>query len=381
MRTPGTYHWAATAGIVLILELLSAVLFVGSWWLLDTEVPGFRLERPVMAYGLLLGPLLTLIFLFDLAWRNRVLLRFAGTRTLQRMVPGNSNLRVLLRFLLLRFGLSFIVIALTGPQFGTKLSEVRSEGIDLVVAIDVSNSMECEDLRPSRMMATRRAMLQMIDRLKGDRLGLVVFAGEAYMQLPLTTDRSAAKLFIRTIGTQSVSTQGTAIGAAIDLARQAFQAESPAGKAIIVISDGENHEDDAVSAAEQAAAEGIVVHTIGIGTANGAPIPIRKNGQAQGFRKDQQGRTVVTRLNEALLRRIASAGNGSYVLASNSNMGIVELVEQLKQMEQAELGSVRYTAYDDQYQWPLGAALACFALYLLLGERRNPRAVWRASAA
>ncbi|HRD53600.1 MAG TPA: VWA domain-containing protein [Flavobacteriales bacterium] len=381
MSARTTYHWGIVAWTAIAFELMLTAAAVGAWWFIDHWVPSFHLARTDLLPVLLAGPAALLLFILNTAWRDRALRRFAQSGTLSRMMPGVSAARNLGRYLLMRIGVGLAGIALLAPQLGSRPETVRSKGIDLILCVDVSNSMECEDLRPSRMMATRRAMLQMIDRLKGDRLGRVVFAGEAYMQLPLTTDRSAAKLFIRTIGTQSVSTQGTAIGAAIDLARQAFQAESPAGKAIIVISDGENHEDDAVSAAEQAAAEGIVVHTIGIGTANGAPIPIRKNGQAQGFRKDQQGRTVVTRLNEALLRRIASAGNGSYVLASNSNMGIVELVEQLKQMEQAELGSVRYTAYDDQYQWPLGAALACFALYLLLGERRNPRAVWRASAA
>jgi len=381
MNARTTYHWGIVAWTAIAFELMLTAAAVGAWWFIDHWVPSFHLARTDLLPVLLAGPVALLLFILNTAWRDRALRRFAQSGTLSRMMPGVSAARNLGRYLLMRTGVGMAGIALLTPQLGSRPETVKSKGIDLVLCVDVSNSMECEDLRPSRMMATRRAMLQMIDRLKGDRLGLVVFAGEAYMQLPLTTDRSAAKLFIRTIGTQSVSTQGTAIGAAIDLARQAFQAESAAGKAIIVISDGENHEDDAVGAAQQAAAEGIVVHTIGIGTANGAPIPIRKNGQAQGFRKDTQGRTVVTRLNEPLLRRIASAGNGSYVLASNSNMGIVELVEQLKQMEQAELGSVRYTAYDDQYQWPLGTALACFALYLLLGERRNPRAVWRASAA
>ena len=376
MRTPGTYHWAATAGIVLILEVLSAVLFVGSWWLLDTEVPGFRLERPVMAYGLLLGPLLTLIFLFDLAWRNRVLLRFAGTRTLQRMVPGNSNLRVLLRFLLLRFGLSFIVIALTGPQFGTKLSEVRSEGIDLVVAIDVSNSMECEDLRPSRMEAARRAMSQLIDKLRGDRLGIVVFAGEAFVQLPITADRSAAKLFLNAVNTNSVGTQGTAIGAAIDMARESFDVESPGSKAIIVITDGENHEDDAEGAARKAAEAGIVVHTIGMGTPEGGPIPVKRNGQITGFRKDQLGNTVVSRLNEIMLERIAAEGKGLYVRATSTSSGMEQLVADLRALNTSEKGSYMYTAHEDQFQYPLGIGILMVALGLAMGERRHLREEW-----
>ncbi len=374
-----TYHWGIMAWAAIGFELLLTLAAAGAWWFIAQWVPSFHMARPDMLPALLAGPVALLIFIANTAWRDRALRRFAQSGTLARMMPGVSAARNLGRYLLLRTGIGLAGIALLAPQLGSRPETVKGKGIDLMLCVDVSNSMECEDLRPSRMMATRRAMLQLIDRLKGDRLGIVVFAGDAYVQLPLTTDRSAAKLFIRTIGTHSVANQGTAIGAAIDLALQAFKEESPAGKAIIVISDGENHEDDAPLAAEQAAAAGIVVHAIGIGTPQGAPIPVKKGGQNLGFRKDRNGSTVVTRLNEPLLRRIASAGNGTYVRASSSNMGIVELVEQLKQMEQAEVGSMRYTAYDDQYQWPLGAALACFALYLLVGERRNPRAVWHAS--
>jgi Ca-activated chloride channel homolog len=379
MSARTTYHWGVVAWAAIGFELLLTAAAAGAWWFISQWVPSFHLARPDLLPALLAGPVVLLAFIVNTAWRDRALRRFAQISTISRMMPGVSAARNLGRYLLLRLGIGMAGIALLTPQLGSRPETVKGKGIDLMLCVDVSNSMECEDLRPSRLMATRRAMLQLIDRLKGDRLGIVVFAGEAYVQLPLTTDRSAAKLFIRTIGTQSVTAQGTAIGAAIDLARKAFKEESPSGKAIIVISDGENHEDDAPMAAEQAAAAGIVVHTIGIGTPQGAPIPVKKGGQSLGYRKDRNGSTVVTRLNEPLLRRTASAGNGTYVRASSSNMGIVDLVEQLKQMEQTEVGSTRYTAYDDQYQWPLGAALACFTLYLLIGERRNPRAVWRAS--
>jgi len=352
------------------MELLSAVIWVGSWWLMDQEVPAFRLERPKMLAGLLAGPVLALLFLVDLGWRNRALKRFAGPATLARMVPGTSNVRVLLRFLLLRHALSFIVVALAGPQFGTRLSEVRSEGIDLVVAIDVSNSMECEDLRPNRMEAARRAMSQLIDKLRGDRLGIVVFAGEAFVQLPITSDRSAAKLFLNTVNTNSVGTQGTAIGAAIDLARESFDLETPGSRAIIVITDGENHEDDAEGSARKAAEAGIVVHTIGMGTPEGGALPVRRNGQVTGFRKDQNGNTVVSRLNEPMLERIAAQGNGLYVRATTASSGIEQLVADLRALNTSEKGSYMYTAHEDQFQYPLGIGILMTLLGLALGERR-----------
>ncbi|HRH68933.1 MAG TPA: VWA domain-containing protein [Flavobacteriales bacterium] len=376
MRRPGTYHWGAVAGIVLAIEVIAAVIWTGLLFLLDQEVKAFRWERPEVLWSLLAGPVLGLLFLLDLAWRNRALKRFADIGTLARMVRGNSSLRVLLRFLLLRHGLTFVVIALAGPQFGTRLEEVKSQGIDLVVAIDVSNSMECEDLRPSRMEAARRAMSQLTDRLRGDRLGIVVFAGEAFVQLPITSDRSAAKLFLNTVNTNSVGTQGTAIGAAIELAMESFDTEVPGSKAIIVITDGENHEDDAEGAARDAAAKGIVVHTIGMGTPEGGPLPIRRNGQVTGFRKDERGNTVVSRLNEAMLQRIAAEGNGAYVRATSGSSGIEQLVEDLRSLDTTEKDTYAFTAHEDQFQYPLGVGAILVLLGLSFGERRHWRTKW-----
>lgn len=381
MRVPGTYPTGAFIGIVLVSEIIAAVLWVGCWWLLDREVDAFRLERPELLWGMLAGPFLALLFLTDTVWRNRALLRFTSPNTLMRMVPGTSPMRVMVRFLLLRHALSFLVVGLSGPQFGTKLEEVRSQGIDLVVAIDVSNSMECEDLKPSRMEAARRSMAQLIDRLRGDRLGIVVFAGEAFVQLPITADRSAAKLFLNTVSTNAVGTQGTAIGAAIELAQESFDPELPGSKAIIVITDGENHEDDAAGAARKAAEAGIVVHTIGMGTPEGGPLPIRRNGQVQGFRKDDGGNTVVSRLNEAMLKDIAAKGNGAYVRATAGNNGLQQMVEELRQLDTAEKGSYIYTAHEDQFQYPLGIGIVLALLGLSFGERRHWRNMWNTQRA
>ncbi|MBK7382086.1 MAG: VWA domain-containing protein [Flavobacteriales bacterium] len=377
MSARTTYRWGIAALALIAIEVLVAAVFGVLWWTVDHEVPAFRFDRPDMLWGLLAGPVLLLIFIIELAWRDRALRRFADTATRARMVPGISTLRPALRYLTLRSGLGFAVIALAAPQFGSHPEEVKSKGIDLVVAMDVSNSMDCEDLGTSRMLAGKRALEQLVDRLKGDRLGVVVFAGDAFVQLPLTSDRSAARMFIRTINTGTIATQGTAIGAAIDLAHRSFSPEISTGKAIIVVTDGENHEDDAVTAALSAAADGIVVHTVGIGTPQGGPIPIRRNGQIQGFRKDRAGNTVVSRLDEALLIQIAAAGNGLFVRSTGSSTGIVELVDRIKAMEGAETGTVQYTAHDDRFQYPLAAALVCFLFHLLLGERRNPDPIWK----
>jgi Ca-activated chloride channel family protein len=368
MSAPGKYRLGLLAALVAALELLAGVLMITIWWWVRSA-PGIRFDKPDMLWYLLGGPVLALLFLLELAWRNRALGRFASPPTLPRMVPGLSSARVLLRFLLLRHGLGLVVLAMAGPQFGTRYEEVKAEGIDVVVALDVSNSMACEDIKPDRMEAARRAMAQLVDRLKGDRLGIVVFAGEAFVQLPITTDRSAAKLFLNSIGIGTVATQGTAIGAAISMAQRSFGEESVGSRVIIVITDGENHEDDAEGAARRAAEAGIIVHTVGMGTPNGGPIPIRQGGRLTGFRKDRNGNTVVTRLNEDMLRAIATAGNGSYVRGDQGTAGIVQLVDDLRNMDRTEIGSYRYAAHEDQYQYPLALGIALVVLSMAFGER------------
>ncbi len=375
MKRPGTYRMGAMSTTILLLELLAWAVMLPVGWFLLNDVPGFQFERQWVLWGLLAGPLMAVIHLIHVGWRNRALNRFAAQGTRERMVPGLSGVRLTLRFLLLRHGLCLVIIALAGPQFGARMEEVKAEGIDVVVAVDVSNSMDCEDLRPSRMDVARRSLSQLIDRLRGDRLGIVVFAGEAFVQLPITTDRSAARMFSSSVDTRTVGTQGTAIGAAIELAMQSFSPESVGSKAIIVITDGENHEDDAEGAARTAAEAGIVVHTIGMGTPQGGPIPIRKNGQVQGFRKDREGRIVVSVLNEAMLQRIAAAGNGLYTRASNTSGGIVELVEELRTMDTTETGSYRFTAHEDRFQFPLALGILLIFLGMTIAEDRTRAAL------
>ncbi len=370
MKHTGPYRSGAMVAVVIIAEVLAWALFLTCWWLLQRE-NAFRFERPDMLRILFAGPALVLIYIIDIAWRNRALARFASSTALPRMVPGISSTRSVIRFLGLRHGLGLVVIAMAGPLFGTRPEEVKAKGIDVIVALDVSNSMLCEDLQPSRMEAARRAMSQLIDRLRGDRLGIVIFAGDAFVQLPLTADRSAARMFLSTLGPSSMNNQGTAIAAAIDMAHRGFDPESAAGKAIIVITDGEDHEGDAEGAAQRAAEAGITVHTVGMGTPQGGPLPIRRNGQMQGFRKDANGNTVVSRLNEQMLRGIAAAGNGEFVRATSTSAGLERLVSELKQMDSAETGTYRFTAFEDRFQYPLAAGAVLILLALGMGERRG----------
>ena len=271
-----------------------------------------------------------------------------------------SNMRTAVRFLFLRFGFAWAAFALVGPQLGTRQEEVKSKGVDVIVALDVSNSMLAEDLKPNRMASATRALEQLTTKLHGDRLGIVVFAGQAFTQLPLTSDRSAARLFLSSIGPDMVPVQGTAIGAAIRQALDGFDPNGTAGRTIIVITDGENHEDDAVAAAREAAAAGISVNTIGMGDPRGALLPMKGGG----FRKDKDGTTVMSKLNEGMLKEIAAAGNGAYVRATAQQSGIQQLVDELRSMEQADLGTVRFTDHEDQYQWFL--AIGCMLIFVAL---------------
>ena len=265
-----------------------------------------------------------------------------------------------------------MVIGLANPQIGSKMEEVKREGVDLMIAVDLSNSMLSEDLQPNRLLRAKQAISRLIDRLEGDRIGLVVFAGEAYVQLPITTDYSAAKLFLSTINTNIISTQGTAIGKAILLSLKSFDFENAQSKAIIIITDGENHEDDATEIAEQAAEKGVFVHTIGMGSIDGGPIPIKNRyDQLQGYRKDKQGNTVITKLNESMLQDIAQSGGGSYIRANNTQSGLDALFKEINKMEKKEIGSKIFTDYKDRFQIFIGFALLLLVIDLFILERKN----------
>ncbi len=331
----------------------------------------FRFENTWMLWGLLLIPIMLLVFSAVKLWRKKARARFAETALFNQLMPAYSNFRYNSKFILFLIAYGLFVIGAANPQIGTKLEEVKREGIDLIVALDVSNSMKAEDLSPNRLERAKRAMLQLLDELKSDRLGIIVFAGQAYTQLPITTDYSAAKLFLSTIDTDIIPTQGTAIGAAIDLAMESFNYEEGGNKALIVVTDGENHEDDAIEAAEKARKQGIQVYTIGMGTPNGAPIPLFRRGQQVGFRQDGEGNTVVSSLNEEMLREVSAAGNGLYIRATNANAGFGAILDELSGLEKSEFESQVYTDYEDRFQFFIGAGALLLFISLLISEKKS----------
>ncbi len=329
----------------------------------------FRFAYPAALWLLILIPLVVVLYGVAAVRRRRRLARFGESTTLRALMPDYSKGRNVLKMLLLLVSLFFLVIAVARPQFGSKLKEEKSEGIEMMLVVDVSNSMLAEDFEPSRLERTKYAIGKLFEGLKQDRVGLVVFAGEAKVQLPITTDYRMARAFTKRISPSLVSVQGTDLAQALSLATISFSSTTGVNRsrAIILITDGEGHSGDIMAAAEQAKAEGIRIYTIGIGTPEGAPIQI--DGE---FLKDEKGDMVVTKLDEATLESIAQATDGLYVRASKQDLGLDEVVREINAMEKSELETLRFEEYNEQYAYALVVALVLLLLEFALLDRRNP---------
>lgn len=330
----------------------------------------FRFEEINYLYAWILIPVFFIFFWVMILRRKRNVRQLGDVKLVNALMPDRSNFKLWVKFILLSSAYFFLVLALANPQIGSKLEEIERKGVDLVIALDVSNSMLAEDIKPNRLERAKRAISQLIDKLEGDRIGIVVFAGKAYMQLPITSDYSAAKLFLSTIDTQIVPTQGTSIGQAIDLSLTAFS-ENKHEKAIVVITDGEDHDDNPIAAAENASKKGIKVYTIGIGLPEGAPIPEFRNGQQMGFKKDISGKTVITKLDELTLQKVATAGEGIYVRANNTSAGLNQVFEEISKMEKQRYETKMFSDYEDRFQYFLALALFLVLMELLIFEKKS----------
>ena len=316
-----------------------------------------RFEHIEFLYLLMGVPVFIALFIFTLYVRRTALRRLGDKNILKRLIPDSSIEKVVFKFILINAAYIFIVIGVANPQTGSKLEKVQRKGIDLIVALDISNSMLAQDIKPDRLTRAKQALFKLIDKLEGDRIGIIIFAGKAYTQLPITTDYAAAKMFVSTISTKDIPSQGTAIGEAISLGIDSFD-EKEQSKAIIIITDGENHEDNAVELATEASTLGINIFTIGMGLPDGSPIPmINSYGQQTGFKKDREGNTVITKLNEVMLQQIAAAGNGDYVRANNTQAGLSKIFEKINALEESEIETRLFTDYEDQFQYFLGFGL------------------------
>jgi Ca-activated chloride channel family protein len=330
----------------------------------------FRFANPDYLYLLLLPPVLILLFIVNEIRKKRAQKRLGDIMLISRLVPESSKSRPWIKFFLQLIAFSAGVVMLARPQFGSKIEDIKKQGVEVIIALDVSNSMLAEDIQPDRLTRAKQAISRLVDNLDNDKIGLVVFAGDAYTQIPITTDYVSAKMFLSTINPNMVPKQGTAIGAAINLAAKSFSPGEGKSKAMIIITDGENHEDDPVASAEEAAKAGIVIHTIGIGSTEGVPVPVMVNGK-KDYLKDVEGNTVISKLDEDILKKIALSTNGNYVRASNSNIGLDEVFSDIKKMKKQELESSVYTEYNDQFQ--IFAAIIIFLLLFdfIIMERKN----------
>ena len=317
---------------------------------------------------ILLIPVFFLIQALVFKLRARRIRRFGNEELVRLLMPSYSKTRTWVRLTMFSIGFFFFAIGLSRPQIGAKLKEHETKGAEIMIVLDVSNSMLAEDYSPNRLERAKLAISRLVDKLRDDRIGLIVFAGNSFVQLPITTDYVSAKMFLNTITTESVPIQGTAINTAL----RSFSAQSEKSRAIIVITDGENHEDDPVAAAAQAAEMGVRVFTIGVGSPEGKPIPM--DGE---LLKDKEGNIVVTRLDESVLQEVAKAGDGVYVRAGNSEFGLNPIIDDIRRMEDEKYSSIVFEEFDEQFMYFMGIALFFFVLEMLIGDRRSKRHLFK----
>lgn len=331
----------------------------------------FRFANIEMLWWLITTPVFVIAYIIYTKHKRRQLMEFGDQELVAQLMPDASKGRPIWKFSLLLFAWVLLIVAGSRPQYGQQEKTIKRQGIEVMVALDISNSMLAEDVTPNRLDRAKQILSKMIDNMVDDKVGLVVFAGEAFTQLPITCDYVSAKMFLNSITPNLISTQGTAIGAALQTAVTSFGAtESEAGRAIILITDGENHEDDAIAAAKQAQELGIQVFVVGIGKPEGSPIP--KSGSNDYF-KDRSGQVVVSRLNEEMCQQIAAAGKGIYVRCDNTNTAMRALQQELDRIATAELESTVYADYNEQYQSFVLIALLLIVIEFFILSRKNHR--------
>tara|TARA_R110000850_G_scaffold271031_2_gene404710 strand:- start:103110 stop:104153 length:1044 start_codon:yes stop_codon:yes gene_type:complete len=331
----------------------------------------YQLEETYYFYLLGLIPLVLLMFFILHVWKKRAQKRFANREALSRLSPARSTFKPVLKLVFILLALFFIVIALVNPRIGTKLEEVKREGVDIVFAIDVSKSMLSEDIAPNRLEKSKQLVSQIINSLGGDRVGIVGYAGSAFPQLPITTDYNAARMFLNSMNTDMVSSQGTAIAEAIELAKTYYDEEDQTNRVLIIISDGEDHQGNVEAITNEAAEVGIKIITVGVGTLSGGPIPIKKNGVLQEYVRDNTGERVVTKMEEQMLKEISDQTGGIYISGTSTSAVVEEVNEYLNKLDQQEFESMQFADFKSWFQWFLGASLLLLFLEIFLLERKT----------
>ena len=330
----------------------------------------FRFANPNALFLYIILAIIVGVYFVSQRLRKKALRRYGSPELLDALMPEVSTFRPALKFWITFVALCFMVLLIARPQFGSKMETVKRQGIETIIALDISNSMLAEDVAPSRLGKSKNIISKLVDNFSDDKVGLIVFAGDAFIQLPITSDFISAKIFLETIAPELITRQGTNIKAAIDMATRSFTPKEGVGKAIIIITDGENHEGGAKEAAKAAAEKGMMVYVMGIGSPEGSPIPAGRSGE---FRRDKEGNIVITRLNEQMCQEIAAAGNGVYIRIDNTNNAQRVLQQELDKLAKADIETTIYKEYNEQFMVMAWVAFVLLLVELLLMAKKNPK--------
>ncbi|MGB1307412.1 MAG: vWA domain-containing protein [Oceanihabitans sp.] len=332
----------------------------------------YQLEEKIWFWVLAIIPVIIVLFIVLQLWKYQAQKKFASKNLLKKLSPNQSVFKGILKVIIYCLAIASLAIALVNPKIGTKLETVKREGVDIVFAIDVSKSMLAEDIAPNRLDKSKQLVTQIINNLASDRVGIIAYAAKAFPQLPITTDYAAAKMFLQQMNTDMLSSQGTAINEAIQLSETYFDNQEQTNRVLIIISDGEDHfGETSISAAENASEQGIRIFTIGVGKTKGGPIPIKRNGIILNYKKDRQGETVITKLNEENLQNIAKEANGVYINGANTSEVVDSIREILNKMDKTEFEAKEFADFKDQFQWFLAFAIILLLIDIFLLERKT----------
>lgn len=331
----------------------------------------YQLDEKIWFWVLVIVPVIILVVLLLQLWKYRSQKKFASSRSFKKLSPNTSLFKTVLKAFMLCMAIACLALALVNPKIGTKLETVKREGVDIVFAVDVSKSMLAEDVAPNRLEKAKQLVTQIINNLASDRIGIIAYAGKAFPQLPITTDYGSAKMFLQSMNTDMLSSQGTAINEAINLAKTYYDNDSQTNRVLIIISDGEDHSNIAARVAEEASEEGIRIFTIGVGTTKGDRIPEKRNGIVLNYKKDSNGETVITRLDEQTLKTIATEANGTYINGNNTGKVVEEIRDILNKMDKTEFEAKQFADFKSQFQWFLGAAIFFLFIDIFLLERKT----------
>jgi Ca-activated chloride channel family protein len=331
----------------------------------------YKIEEPIYFYLLTIIPAMIVVFLLVLWWKKRTQRKFSNGALLEKLAPNASTFKTTIKLIFLLLGIAFLIISLANPKMGTKLKTIKREGVDVVFALDVSKSMLAEDIAPNRLEKAKQIISKTIDRLGSDRVGIIIYAGNSYPLLPITTDHAAANMFLQNANPDMVSSQGTAINEALELAKTYYNNDEQTNRFLIIISDGEDHQEETKQVAQNLANEGVKIYTVGVGTERGSPIPMRLNGAMIGYKKDNKGETVITKRVPEVLQGIADASNGKYIDGNITENPVSEIAEIIANAEKSEFETKQFSDYKDQFQWFLAFGLFFLIMDVFLFEKKT----------